>query len=299
MTRCFEPHISVCVCTFKRPALLERLLRSLQAQRTGGAFSFDIVVADNDSAESARGVVEAFARTGAPRITYAVEPRANIALARNCALSRTHGEFAAFVDDDEFAEPDWLQQLLQTSQALGAAAVLGPVRPHFESAPPRWIVEGRFCERAEHPTGTRLPADEGRTGNVLLRRSWFADDMAPFREQFASGGEDKDFFMRLARQGGELYWCNEAVVHESVPLERQTRRYMLRRALLRGRNNLKINDGRLGLLGRSLVAAPAYALALPLALALGQHVFMKTGIRFCDHAGRLLALVGLNPVSSR
>jgi hypothetical protein len=32
---------------------------------------------------------------------------------------------------------------------------------------------------------------------------------------------------------------------------------------------------------------------------MGQHVFMKYCIRFCDHAGRLLALFRLNPVHQR
>jgi len=35
-----RPHISVCVCTYKRPLLLERLLRELIRQDTGGLFTF-------------------------------------------------------------------------------------------------------------------------------------------------------------------------------------------------------------------------------------------------------------------
>jgi hypothetical protein len=38
---------------------------------------------------------------------------------------------------------------------------------------------------------------------------------------------------------------------------------------------------------------------LPVAWLLGQHVFMKYSIKFCDHLGRLLALFGLNPVNER
>jgi succinoglycan biosynthesis protein ExoM len=293
------PHISVCICTFKRPALLARLLASIEQQRTNGAFTLSVVVTDNDHAESARAAVEAYRRDGTLEVVYAVEPRANIALARNRALDQARGDYVAFIDDDEFAEPDWLLQLLRACDSLGASGILGPVRPHFDSSPPHWLIKGRFCERAEHPTGTLVPSEEGRTGNVLLRRSLVAGEHAPFREQFGTGGEDKDFFMRMSQRGAVFRWCNEAVVHECVPPERWTRRYVLRRALLRGRNNLKISHGRLGLLGRSLVATPLYALALPLAAPLGQHVLMKIGIRLCDHAGRLLTLVGLNPVQSR
>jgi hypothetical protein len=143
--------------------------------------------------------------------------------------------------------------------------------------------------------------EESRTGNVLFRRSLIAGDAQPFLEAFGTGGEDKDFFMRMAQRGHAFCWCNEGITYETVPPDRWTRRYMLTRALLRGNNILK-HPGqrlRLRLLATSAVAAPAYSVALPFTLLFGQHVFMKYCIRLCDHAGRLLGAVGLNPVKAR
>jgi hypothetical protein len=50
---------------------------------------------------------------------------------------------------------------------------------------------------------------------------------------------------------------------------------------------------------KSLIAVPAYALALPVLLLAGHHYFMKYLVKLADHAGRLLASVGLNPVTNR
>lgn len=293
------PRISVCICTFKRPALLARLLEALSRQQTDGRFSFDIVVSDDDEAHSARPVVDAFAVRESTAVTYCSDPQQNIALARNNALRHANGEFIAFIDDDEFPEPEWLAHMLETCERYKVAGVLGPVRPHFDAPPPEWLVKGRFCERAEHPTGTVLRGDECRTGNLLFRRSLVSGDGEPFRRQFGTGGEDKDFFMRMTRQGHEFRWCNEAPVYEVVTPDRWTRSYYLRRALLRGRNNLRIPGQRLRLLGISLLAVPVYSVVMPVALVFGQHHFMKYCVRFCDHAGRLLGAVGLNPVTSR
>src|SRR5947199_8829379 len=55
-----KPHISVCICTYKRPALLRRLLEELGRQETGGLFTFSIIVADNDASRSADAVVSRF-----------------------------------------------------------------------------------------------------------------------------------------------------------------------------------------------------------------------------------------------
>jgi hypothetical protein len=69
--------------------------------------------------------------------------------------------------------------------------------------------------------------------------------------------------------------------------------------LLRGRNTLKLHAGNSRLILKSLVAVPAYAAALPIALFMGQHTFVNLLVRLCDHLGRLLALIGLNPVRER
>jgi len=295
-----KPHVTVCICTFRRPAWLRRLLESLERQRTDYRFSYSVVVTDNDPHCSARSVVEGFSvHTGAARPLYSNEPRMNIALARNEALRHATGDFVAFIDDDEFPDPDWLMRMLDACERFQCAGVLGPVRPHFDHPPPPWILKGGFCERPEHPTGHVMDGQQCRTGNVLFRRRIIAGDDNVFRQEFGTGGEDKDFFMRLVQAGHVFRWCNEGIAYETVPPARWTRSYMLKRALLRGNNNLKFRGQRIVLLGTSVLAVPIYSLILPFTLLLGQHVFMKYCIRFCDHAGRLLAALGLNPVKAR
>lgn len=292
-------HVHVCICTYKRPLMLKRLLEAVDRQRTDELFSFSIVVADNDPAESARPIVEAFVVDHLTPVIYQSQPEKNIALTRNASVAPANGEFIAFLDDDEFPVDDWLIQLVQACDHYEAAGVLGPVRPYFDEPPPSWILKGRFCERPEPPTGTLMEGSKCRTGNVLFRRSILASDAVPFDPAFPNGGEDVDFFVRMNRRGHVFYWCNEAPAYESVPPSRQTRQYMLKRALLRGKNSLKISHGRKAMIAKSLLAVPLYALLLPFTLLAGQHVFMKYCIRFCDHFGRLTALVGLNPVTER
>ncbi len=291
------PHITVCICTFRRPEALQRLLEALDTQRTEGGFTFSISICDNDVAQSASAVVAAFQEKAAREIVYVCEPRQNIALARNRVLQTAQGEFVAFIDDDEFPAPDWLAKLLSTCEAYKASGVLGPVRPHFEQPPPSWIVRGQFCERPEHASGRIMKWDESRTGNVLFRRSILEGLSEPFKEEFGTGGEDKDFFMRMIDRGFIFVWCNEAVAYEIVPPSRWTRSYMLKRALLRGRNILKHPQGRIDALAKSLVALPIYTLMLPFTLIFGQHCFMRYCIKFCDHLGRFLALLRMNRIA--
>ena len=85
-------------------------------------------------------------------------------------------------------------------------------------------------------------------------------------------------------------------MYEVVPRVRWRRTFMLRRALLRGK--VSPLDPTFGSrdIAKSLVAVPVYAAVLPFAQILGHHRFMACLVSLFDHLGRLLALVGINPV---
>ena len=272
---------------------------ALQRQDTNCEFTFSIVVCDNDSSQSARSVVEEFARTATIETAYCVETQQNIALARNQAIRRCSGEFVAFIDDDEWPSEQWLSLMLKTCEIRRADGVLGPVLPHFDELPPAWVVSGRFCERERYVTGHVVRWEESRTGNVLFRRSIVEGMAEPFDPRFDNGGEDTDFFKRMTSRGCTFVWCDEAVVYETVPANRLTRSYMLKRGLLRGRNILKHQERRWRYVAISLAAVPVHAAFLPVATLLGQHVVMRHLVSLSDHVGRLLALLGLSPVSTR
>jgi glycosyltransferase involved in cell wall biosynthesis len=257
------------------------------------------VVADNDPAQSARRVSAEFSCTVKLPITYCTESQPNIALARNKALQHAQGDLIAFIDDDEFPTPDWLYQLFKTRAAAEVAGVLGPVKPYFEIEPPAWVTKGGFFERPTHPTGFKMHWSECRTGNVLFSTSILTGVDPPFRTEFNTAGEDVDFFRRMADKGYEFLWCDEAAVYEVVPPSRCTRRYLLRRALLRGSNFSKHPTHRFRNGAKSLIAVPCYALSLPILALFGQHVFLKYLIKLLDHVSRLMAFVGLPLVTER
>jgi hypothetical protein len=290
-------HIDVCVCTYKRPELLNRLLRELAGQETDGRFTYSVVVVDNDRLRSAEAVVLDFAATSTVSVTYDVEPMQNICLARNRGIAHAAGEFIAFIDDDEFPEKQWLLKLYQAADRDDVAGVLGPVKSHFDEKPPDWVIGCKFFDRPGHPTGFVIHWAEGRTGNVLLKRSILPPGELPFDPKFHRGG-DTDFFRRMDQKGHVFIWCDEAVVFEVVPPARWTRAFMLKRALLRGSITLKSPGFEVRSVGKSVVATVLYTAALPFTLLLGHHMFMNLLVRLCDHLGKILAFVGINPVRS-
>jgi len=289
-------HISVCICTYKRPDFLKRLLDDLRDQETGGRFAYSIVVSDNDHLRSAERLVSDFAATSNIAVKYCVEPQQSIALARNTAVQNATGDYIAFIDDDEVPLRHWLRTLFDACVKYGVDGVLGPVKPLFGDGVPHWIVKGRFYDRPCYQTGFVLAHGQTRTGNVLLKEHVLRSTNSPFRPEFRAG-EDVDFFRRAIEQGRVFIWCNEAVVYEAVPPARWKRIYLLRKALLRGASAaLRPTVGLLDI-AKSAVAVPIYGLTLPFAVLLGQHRFMDLLVRLFHHLGKLLALLGINPIA--
>jgi len=291
-------HVSVCICTYRRPQLLRRLLQALETQETEGLFTFSIVVADNDGERSAEALVADFAADAAITVTYCVEPRQNISLARNRAIANAIGDFIAFIDDDEFPAKRWLLTLFEACGRYGADGVLGPVKCHFDEKPPRWVIRGKFYERPTYPTGFVIDWTKGRTGNVLLRRQILENGDTAFNPEFHRAG-DQDFFRRMVAKGHLFIWCNEAVAYEVVPPIRWTRTFMLKRALLRGTIGMQHPTSRRRRIAKAVIAVPVYIIVLPFSLMLGQHRFMNILIRLCDHSASLLTFVGIKPVKSQ
>lgn len=225
--------IDICICTFRRPSLADTL-RSIAVLETAG-HAVRIIIADNDAAPSAQPLVAELAAELPFPVRYVHAPAANICIARNACLDAADADYVAFIDDDEVVTSGWLVALVGQAERSGASAVLGPVRAIYADDAPAWMMRGDF-----HSTLPVFVSGRIRTGytcNMLMR--W----CAPFRSlRFdlalgRSGGEDTDFFYRLAALGGAIDYAPDAVVEEPVPAERATMAWLVRRRLRFGQTH--------------------------------------------------------------
>jgi succinoglycan biosynthesis protein ExoM len=291
-------HIMVCICTFKRPTMLEELLVALSQQETNGLFTFSVRVVDNDREESARPIVSRVAGERRLFVEYVVEPRQNIARARNRAVADVSAEFIAIIDDDEQPERDWLFGLWSSINELAADGVLGPVLPKFPDSSPIWLRKSGLCERPSHRTGQWLEYRETRTGNALFRGSLFVGIQEPFNPELGEGGgEDIDFFRRRMDEGYRFAWCNEAIVYEGVPPERWGLQYYCHRQLrlggLLGNRQKQASELTFGAIGCSAARLVVHGVRVFVRLPFGMHLYAKPLAQLCYHAGFLLGACGL------
>lgn len=226
--------ISVCICTYKRNAGLQKLLQQLNDQITDG-FVYEVIVVDNDKNNGADTVIKSFSDEVADgkMLIYDVEPRQNIALARNRSLSFATGNYIAFIDDDEIPIENWLFELFQALKKYNVDAVFGPVIPLYPPNTPVWIIKGGFFKKGEHQDGSLLRS--GRTSNALVKKEWIDKYDDPFDELYGlTGGEDSDFFSRIRKEGARFCCAAKAKVYEEIESDRLNVNWLLLRAFRGG-----------------------------------------------------------------
>jgi succinoglycan biosynthesis protein ExoM len=244
--------ISVVIATYDRPQGLAATLESCLRQTNALGLSGEILVLDNHPSQNGRPVVGAMAAASPWPVRHVTELTRNMSTLRNRGFAEAQGAMVAFIDDDETAAPDWLDELVTTLRRNRADIVVGPRLAQFTAGgPPPYDPTGRqFIRDLGLNNGAliRLAANSGKpryglgTGNSLFYvSSCFANGERAMRESFGdAGGEDAELFVRLYRRGRRIVWAARAVVTETVPPHRTAIDYRLVRTVREAQHYMAI-----------------------------------------------------------
>lgn len=290
--------------TFRRPEGLRRLLDSLARQRA--SFTPHVVVADNEG-EHGLGlkVVTELKAQGYPLpLTGIAVPQRGISQVRNALMDAAFGTFEAdvlaMVDDDERVEPQWIGELIRVLDETQADAVTGAVYSEFEETPPAWTKGQSIYWRKPHSEGL-VPMIHG-AGNIALARKVYTQWAPRFDEAFSlSGGEDKEFFLRLRKLGARFAFAPEARTYEWIGLSRMTWRWALQRAYRIGNTDMRIAMLH-GLTAtqwlREFMKAMLAGLIMPVVLVIfawNPQRRMRALLTLARQAGKVAALFNIHP----
>jgi GT2 family glycosyltransferase len=271
--------VSIIVATFNRAKALQRALTSLKEMELGPSTRLEIVVVDNMSTDDTGEVVSQFAGEVHGVVRRVVEERPGVCYARNLGIREAKGEWIAFFDDDQLADPRWLMSLLEFAKARGVKCVGGSVQLTYEAGCPSDLEMTSLLRRLlGEKTGNTSRRYSSRylpgTGNALIHRDVF-QKIDQFDEKCLQGGSDTLFFSQVLSAGFEAWFTPDAIVHHVIPAHRVKREFFtrtsLRRGVTMGRRDFD-EFGRLrlvsGLFARTMhamaVLAPRYLCAMAL-----------------------------------
>ena len=221
------------ICTYRRPKELRKLLLALPSLE--GIDDLQVVVADNDQGQEGIQVCRSLPEDYPFRVTAMSQTSEGISAVRNAVADKALSfkpDIVAFLDDDEWPEPQWLAELMRIQRKFNADVVGGPTRPEFPSQAPASLLDNPYYGAdLGLPDGSDCQLQAG--GNFLIK-ACVLRQYAPsfFHEAFThSGSEDLAFFTQLAHDGHTMRWAANAIVHEPVPDARLAPNWLKQRVI--------------------------------------------------------------------
>lgn len=229
--------VTISIATYDRPELLKVTLDSCLRQADRLGLTYEILVTDNHPSGNARTVVEEVAVAASLPVRYQQNTTRDMSVLRNAGIEAARGAYIAFIDDDEVADPSWLDGLMGAIRRTGADIAVGPRLAVFASGrAPAYDPEGRsFARILDLPADALidLVREDGKpqfglgTGNSMFALDCFKDGEA-FDQAFGNaGGEDAELFVRQYLKGRRIVWAADARVTETVPPHRTDAAYRL------------------------------------------------------------------------
>jgi glycosyltransferase involved in cell wall biosynthesis len=199
------PLVSVVIPTYRRESLIACAIRSVQNQTYP---NIEIIVVDDSSPDRTEEVVR---RIVDPRIRYIRHERNHglAAAGRNTGIRAAHGEYIAFLDDDD----EWLETIVekQLKAIEGHDAVLCAA-----------LINGTRIKRHKRPIVTQRDLRKGcefDPSSLMARASVLRDLF--FDEQLREG-EDWDVFIRIAQKHSIAYVNEPLLIYNDGGHERIT-----------------------------------------------------------------------------
>lgn len=234
--------ISVILCTYNRAHNLAECFAHLDRQERAEDVDWGLVVVDNNSSDDTADTVKLLSADCGFPARYLFEGKQGLSHARNCGIDGTESPCVVFIDDDIRVEPTWIRAIHDTFQDKDCDAVGGPIHVVSPEPLPKWIKPDMLGFLGEVDYGDAPRQLDGVNespfgGNMAFRRTAL-ESVGRFNPELGRKGEgsqadelfkgeETDFFSRLAKQGGTIWYHPLAGVrHEILPYQ-LTRRFFL------------------------------------------------------------------------
>ena len=235
------PHkaaVIVCAFTMKR---YDQIIKCIKSVTEGSLLPGELVlVVDNNTQleEALR------AKTDKDQVRVISNRGRGVADGRSTGISVCRSDVMVFLDDDAWAETDWLQELMSGFDDPRVVGAGGFILPDWAVTDPRlpeelwWAVGATY---RGHPTG-RVPITRPFGGNMAARREalievgGFPSEFGPKDGKRRSSNEELALSAALRRRFGpnSILFVPGAIVRHHVPPERTTWRYLLSRSWVEG-----------------------------------------------------------------
>ncbi len=228
----------VIIPTFKRPQHLQTTILSVINQQT--ELCYAIVIMDNhpEGSQGATAAEALLTQHDLPASIILAHRRGNCA-AYNAGIHTAlkaypNAKWIQIIDDDEIAQPNWLDVMVQEQLKTNADFVGAPQFPIFDHENANyWKNHPVFLPPYQNSGSVPILYS---SGNVLITTKRLRFHGYPWLDERFNflGGGDSDFYSRCKNNGARFAWARDAGVDETTPLRRTELSWLNSRSLRNG-----------------------------------------------------------------
>ncbi len=213
--------VSVLIVTYNSTDIITTVLESLNRQSYR---DFEVILVDNASTDTTRGIVERFSRRATyPLKVIHLDENLGFAGGNNAAYAHASGEYIALLNPDARASEDWLAELVagldeDRSAGICTSRVLTWDGSAVDSAGDVLLSTLR-CFKRESMKSSRYTRREyvfSACAAAAMYRREMLEKIGFFDEDFFIQCEDTDLSMRAQVAGWKVLYLPEAVVYHRV-----------------------------------------------------------------------------------
>ena len=232
--------MSIIVCTYNRDEFLIKCLEHLSNQ-SAEKNQYEIIVINNNSNDDTEKVCLNFENDHPDLLyKYILEEQQGLSYSRNRGIMESSGELISYIDDDAFADYEFVKNLIRYfDQNPAVGAIGGKVTPVYQEDPPPWM--SRYLlplvaalDKGNYPKpfrGMEFPIGANMAFRRLTLKSMELFDTGLGRKgHFLGSGEEKDLFLRLKKEKCKIHYVPSVKVMHSIPKSRLKPEYIKRMA---------------------------------------------------------------------
>lgn len=235
---------TVAIPTYNGAERLPQVLEKVRSQIQTESLKWEVIVIDNNSSDNTEEIIENYQETW-PRsipLKYVLESEQGAAFARLRAVKEAKGEYIAFLDDDNWPEPNWLISAYSfCKEHPQAGAIGGQIHANYEIPPPENFkpIEPFLAIREHGSQPFRFDAANLRlppAASLIVRKQAWQESVPP-RPSLTGKlpglliqGDDYEPLLYLHKHGWEIWYNPEMHTYHQIPKWRLEKDYLLKLA---------------------------------------------------------------------
>ena len=214
------PKISVVICTYNRGKFIGDALKSLADQRLE-ASNFEIIIVNNNCTDNTEEICTNFIKSNPNLdIQYVIETNQGLSFARNRGIKESKHEIITYIDDDAYANADflWNIQLFFKSQP-NVVGLGGKVIPKYEIEEPKWMnkyLDGFVAKLDKGEQVLQFNKNEYPVGCNMTYTKTVLKQAGGFNNKLKWRADDKYIGIQIREISEEVYYVPSVFVEHTI-----------------------------------------------------------------------------------